>query len=316
MGKGCGYIINLFEDPGMKKSIQVLLFFSIFFFLLDCSRLKAILAQKEWEGISVARLNLFVDHYGGQHIIGTISNNSSFPLRSIVMRISAKDARGKTVLQNEKGRLIDRDWFEPFLKVLFPGQSSGFDYSLSPLQGTVSEFKVEFLSAMKAEGKPANVRVRQAWVQRSRYGTSFFIGELVNDGSQPAMIEGLGVAIVGEDGRILDTNHASTLVRYLAPSQDPGDLDRGAFSIPLRGSFGSDVHCEIFLSSVTSQRLDPPAAQVVDSHLYVDANGTMHLVGVVRNLSSRSIFFPINAALLDEAGNVMDSVIGYPPITL
>jgi hypothetical protein len=268
------------------------------------------------DGITVMKLTLIEDHYGGQHIVGEIRNDASFPLKSIKLSISITDTDGETVLKDSDEKPITEDSFSPFLGILFPGQSTGFEYSLSPLTNTAAHYQVTFLSAVKMDSQQADVRIEKAHIQDSMYGTSFFIGEVVNLGSQPARVEGMGVAILGDNGQILDMNFASSLVQYLAPANDPDGLDRGTFAIPLRGSFRERVHWQTYLSSIVTTPGNVPAVKLLESRHYVDSMGYFHLVGLVSNQSSISYFFPLIGNVTDEDGNILDSVTGYLPIDL
>ena len=175
------------------------------------------------------------------------------------------------------------------------------------------DYQVSVLSAIKAEVENADVRIDQAHIQKSIYGTSFLIGEAVNHGSQPAQVEGLGAAVLGMDGQILDMSHVSDSGQYLAPAKDPNGWDRLPFAIPLHGSFGDNVQREVFLVSVITDRKQLPAIRILESRHYVDSMGYFHLIGLIENDGLNSLSFPITGSLLDENGNIMDSVEGYLP---
>jgi hypothetical protein len=264
----------------------------------------------------VTKLNLVEDHYGGQHIVGEIRNDTAFPLQSIELSISLFDFDGEPVLKDAEGKPIREDFFKPYLGVLFPGQSSGIEYTLSPLASTVADYRVTFSSAVKVDTQEADVRIEKAHIQSSMYGTSFFIGEVVNHGSLPARVEGMGVAILGDNGQILDSNSASSLVQYLAPAMDQGGMDRGTFAIPLRGSFGDLAQWQVYLSSVVTESSEVPAVKLLESRHYVDSMGYFHLVGLISNQSSTSYFLPIMGSVLDKDGIALDSVKGYMPVDL
>jgi hypothetical protein len=67
------------------------------------------------DGITVMKLTLIEDHYGGQHIVGEIRNDASFPLKSIKLSISITDTDGETVLKDSDEKPITEDSFSPFL---------------------------------------------------------------------------------------------------------------------------------------------------------------------------------------------------------
>ena len=268
------------------------------------------------KGISVTKINLFEDHYGGQHIVGEIRNDNFFPTQSIILKIRITDADGKTILKDSKGKPIKEVLFRPFLKILFPGESSGFNYSLSPMMGTAVAYEVTFSSAVKVDAERADVWIEHAQIQKSLYGTSFLIGELVNHGIQPAEIEGLGAAILNESGKVLDANAASDMVQYLAPAGDPRNMDRGAFAIPLRGSFGSDFKWEPFLSAVIAPVKPSPPLQISISNPYVDSLGYFHLAGMIENLGSNQLSFPMIGSVQDSEGTVLDATDYYLPVDL
>jgi hypothetical protein len=301
----------------MKKLVIAFAISIIIFSLVGCTGGGTIQPTESLhDGITIKKLNLIEDHYGGQHVVGEIRNDSTYPLKSIELSISLTDADGKTVLKDSRDNPIPEEFFNPFLGVLFPGQSSGFEYSLSPLASTVTDYRVTFSSAVKMDSQQADVRIEKAHFQSSMYGTSFFIGEVVNHGPQPARVEGMGVAILGSNGQILDTNFASSLVRYLAPANDPGGLDRGTFAIPLRGSFGDLAQWQTYLSSVVTETSSMLAIKVIESRHYVDSMGYFHLLGLISNQSSTSYFFPLIGTVMDKDGNPLDSIRGYLPIDL
>ena len=301
----------------MRKFFQFLSILFLLYPVLACSGIQDKHATFYlYEGISISKVNLFVDHYGGQHIVGVIRNDTAFPARFILLNISLAGTDGESVLRNSKSETIPVDLFQPFLTILFPGESSGFDYSLSPLMGTVTDYHITFSSAIKADVEKADVRIENAQIQSSMYGTSFLMGEIVNHDSQPARIEGLGVAVFGDNDLMLDTNDASNIVKYLAPMQDPDGLDRETFAIPLRGTFRNDIKWEPFLSSVVTHKRDIPGIFVMDSLHYMDAFGYFHLIGWIGNKGTSPLSFPLIASLLDEEGIVLDSIEGYLPVDL
>jgi len=301
----------------VKRFVIFLTVFLILFDLFGCAGCVKVQSKDSLnEGITITKLNLDEDHYGGQHIVGEIRNENSFPVQSIKMKVSITDANGETVLRDARNKPIPEALFNPFLNILFPGESSGFDYSLSPLASTAADYQVTFSSALKANTEKADVRIEKTHIQHSMYGTSFFMGEVVNHGSQPARVEGLGVAVLGEDGKILDTNVASSLVQYLAPAKDPDGLDKSTFSIPLRGSFGDRVQWQTYISSVITGRMNLPAVHILESHQFVDSLGYFHLIGLIGNESPIPFFFPLLGSLLEKNGDVLDSAAGYLPVDM
>ncbi len=299
----------------MKKFVILIAVFSIFLSFNGCTHGFGVQSSDSvQEGITISKLNLFEDHYGGRHIVGEIRNDTSFPVQSIDLEIAITDADRDTVLRNAEGKPIQEDIFHPFLNLLFPGESSGFDYSLSPQSNTAVSYQVIFSSAKKSTAEKADVRIEHAHIQKSMYGTSFLMGEVVNHGPQPARVEGLGVTVLGYDGQILDTNDASNSGLFLAPAKDPGGMDRISFSIPLHGSFGNDAPWEGFISAVVTEQKNIPTIHVLESHQYMDAFGFLHLVALIENGSSSPLSIPIVGSLLDKNGDVLDSVEGFLPV--
>lgn len=300
----------------MKNHGLLFVFSFIILSLIGCSISGEISSTLIHGGITVTKLTLIEDHYGEQHIIGEIRNDNSFPINDIKLKVSIYDANGSTALRDARGKPLSEDLFNPFLSILFPGESSGFDYSLSPLANTATDYRVGFDSAIKIDSQKADVRIVKAQIQKSMYGTSFFIGEITNHGSQPAEVEGLGVTIFGEDGRILDINHATSLIKYLTPAKDPTGLDRGSFVIPLRGSFGNETQWQTYISAVPTDTRKMHGVELLESTYYTDSMGYFHLVGLIANKSPVAIFLPLNGGIFDTDGNVLDSASGYLPIDL
>jgi hypothetical protein len=258
--------------------------------------------------ISVTDLNLFEDHYGGQHIVGEVHNESGSPLQSILLEIHVSDTHGHSILKNAKGAVIRHDLFQPFLKILFPGDSSGFEYTVPAINGTVAQYEVKVSSAKAIVSQKANVQIEHAAIRKSLYGTSFIVGELINYENFPVKIQGLDAAVIGQRGELLNANKANSQLFYLSAANDVNHMDRGAFAIPLRGSFDENSQWRTYLTAVLTESLKPASVSLSQTNQYADALGNFHLVGYLKNTGNLRSSILMLASLYGKDGTVLDSV--------
>ena len=266
--------------------------------------------------ITILNTSSYDDGYGTFFVIGELRNDGAVALQNIQLRITICDSEGKSILLDPFSNIIESELFSPYLDVLFPGQVSGFEYSLEAQAGTPASYEVSYFASEISSVERGNVIIENAQFLNDTYGFSYIVGELVNREVFPIQIVGLAGAVLDTDGKPISSNNTLHMVKYLSPAGSDSGRDRAPFMISMYGSFAPDTPWTTYITAIKSDFISeaPVALQVTNE--YRDTYGYYHIVGTVQNKSAEPISFYIQGGLYDSEGRVLDANYYALPIDL
>lgn len=266
--------------------------------------------------ITILNTSSYDDGYGTFFVIGELRNDGAVALQNIQLRITIRDFEGKSILVDPFSNIIESELFNPYLDMLFPGQVSGFEYSLEAQAGTPASYEISYFASEISSAVPGNVEVENAQFLNDTYGFSYIVGELVNREVFPIQIVGLAGAVLDTDGKPISSNNTLHMVKYLAAAGSHNGRDRVPFMISMYGSFAPNTSWTTYITAIKSDFIPeaPVALQVTNE--YLDTYGYYHLIGTIQNKGTEQISFYIQGGLYDSGGRVLDANYYALPINL
>ncbi len=274
------------------------------------------LSEPSSHSISILNTTSYDDGYGTFFVIGELRNDGAVALQNIQLRITTHDIKGKSILVDPFGNIIESELFNPYLDVLFPGQVSGFEYSLEAQAGTPASYEISYFASEISYAVSGNVSVENAQFLNDPYGFSYIVGELTNKEDFPVQIVGFAGAVLDTDGKPISSNKTLHLVEYLSAAGSDNGRDRAPFMISMYGSFAPNTPWTTYVTAVKSDFIPeaPVALQVTNE--YRDIYGYYHLIGTFQNKGTEQISFYIQGGLYDSEGKVLDANYYALPINL
>ncbi len=266
--------------------------------------------------ITILNTSSYDDGYGTFYVIGELRNDGVAALQNIQLRITIHDSGGKSILMDPFSNISESELFSPYLDMLFPGQVSGFEYSLAAQAGTPANYTVDFVTAVASMAVRGNIRVENAQFLNDPYGFSYIVGELVNLEDFPIRLGGLAGGVLDADGKPISSSKTLHMVEYLDPAGYGAGRDRAPFMISMYGSYALDTPWKIYVNAIKENLLPsaPVALQVTNE--YRDTYGYYHVIGTAQNLGDEQLSFLIQGGLYESNGKVLDANYYELPINL
>jgi hypothetical protein len=239
---------------------------------------------------------------GGYWVItGLVINKTDQAVDSLEIEIEVFDA-------NDKSLYKETTWSD--LYTLAPGSTSPFSLWVSEDDITDPDHYVAtIVGQSQSDASAANVEIVKVTEVTDDYGYVYLTGEVVNNGSEPALVNGLAGAIFDAAGELVTGESSGVYMHYI----DPGDS--GPFRISITAPADADLSdYTIYVdASVTEQANYYDFAFGETQANYLDSFGNFHLVGNLTNSATETLNVSMIAALLDADGNVIDVASGYIP---
>jgi len=257
--------------------------------------------------VSIVDSVSYTDSGGYYHVAGAVQNNSDIDITNVQLTLEVKDASGKSLLQDTSGNSVDSLAITPFFTVLTPGEVSPFDYYMDTKSGTPASYNLSVTGHAQGSTTRANVVVSNVQTFTDNLGTTYIVGELVNQGSTAAQVKTLSGALVDASGKVLAANNSLNLVEYLGPSGSANNTDRGPFEIAIDGPVSNVANFVTYVEANTTDTESQVPVDITYTNGYTDAMGGYHLVGTVTNKSNTSIHFAIQGGLYAADKTVLDA---------
>jgi hypothetical protein len=258
--------------------------------------------------VSIVDSVSYTDGGGFYHVTGAVRNNTDIDITSVQLTLVVKDANGKSLLQDASGNSVDDLTIKPFFDVLQPGETSPFDYYLDTKAGTPAGYNLSVTGHAQGNATRANdVVVSNVQTFTDSIGTTYIVGELINQSSTAALVKTLAGALVDASGKVLAANNSLDLVEYLGPAGSANNTDRGPFEITIDGPVSNVAKYVTYVEADTTDEQSQVPVDITFTNGYTDALGGYHLVGTVDNKSTASIHFAIAGGLYAADKSVLDA---------
>ncbi len=239
---------------------------------------------------------------GGYWVItGLVLNKTDDAVDGIEIEIEVFDA-------NDNSLYKETTWSD--LYTLAPGKASPFSLWIS--EDDLSEpdhYVATIVGQSQSSSEYANLEIVNMVTAMDEYGYYYVTGEIVNNGSEPASINGVAGALFDSNEELVTAESSGIYAHYI----DPGD------SGPFRVSITTPPDAElttyvIYVDSEVTDQADYYDFEFGETHAnYMDSFGNFHLVGQITNNAEETLNVSTIAALLDADGKVIDVSSGYLP---
>lgn len=300
----------------MKRSFVSLLLGIILMVLAQIGQQTVALAEAAKQEVTVTNIHGYQDadgFFSYYHIVGSVQNGADTAVNNIELALTAKDAEGKTLLRDYSGNPVESIIINPILWTLEPGQSSPFAYSFSLDNGQPQTFDVELINYATTEARAVQVEVQHGQMVSGDDGLIYITGELVNLGDTRLDIKGLAGAALDKDNNVVAANTYQAGTGYLAPAGDARSNDRIPFRFSLIGPAPTAETWAVYADASPAQAEEVIPLELSEPNTYVDAEGSVHVVGSVTNQAEDTVELYLLAGLYAEDGTVLDAqVISLP----
>ncbi|MEJ2746331.1 MAG: FxLYD domain-containing protein [Anaerolineae bacterium] len=246
--------------------------------------------------LTIADLQGYEDMFGNLHIVGLLTNNSARAVDGVEVEIDVRDAAGNSLY-------TDLAWMS--LYRIAPGETTPFRLGVYDDLTGVDSFAANIVGQSVANIERADIAVRGVVRTVDDDGNIHVTGEVVNNGSEPAAINGVAAATFDGTGTIATADSAIVNIGYLEPGES------GPFRIymygPAKGTEDIVDHAVYVDATVTSPETAWPLTFAEGSRVYVDRYDDVHLVGEVTNAGEEILDVRLLAAFYDADGNVLDA---------
>ena len=256
-------------------------------------------------GMDTSVTNVFTDTIDYRHVVGTVTNNSSFTYDFINVCTAHYDNSGKVVRTG-------LDFLRP--DTLGPGQSGKFNASADSVGAGIVSDRVWVDAGYTDEPPPplGSITVRNsAWYVDDFFGDIEIVGEVVNNvGSDVAFVE-ITANAYSASNTLLTTESGFSCVMSMAPGTD-SPFDIFIFDPPA----GID-HIDLSVTGLTEAPFlffDPPVVGLdpTITNVFTDFIDFRHIVGTVTNNSSFTYdFINVCVAFYDGSGDVVRTGLDF-----
>ncbi|MBM4422503.1 MAG: hypothetical protein FJ030_03815 [Chloroflexi bacterium] len=252
---------------------------------------------------------------GGWRLMGEVANNSDSAASSLSLNIEWFDSSGAS-LGSDTGYILTTN--------VAPGESSPFLYNIYDAGVPVASFAAEVTEFTTLQDlSRASFDIEHAVLTVDEFGDFHCTGELVNNGSVSASLEGLAAAIVDSSGALVSADSYWAVARHLEPgARTPFRISPLGFS----GAAASAYSCSVYVDAVTADPIGLSPVAFVDTNgdgdngndilFYIDAFGSSHLVGEITNNGSEPMAVQLIAGLYNANGETIDADFASAPIAL
>ncbi|MCP4426976.1 MAG: hypothetical protein GY803_21000 [Chloroflexi bacterium] len=255
--------------------------------------------------LMVEALQGYEDMFGNLHIIGLATNRSARAVDGIEVEIDILDAVGNSLY-------TEMAWTS--LYKIAPGETTPFRLAVYEELSGADSFSATIVGQSVAEIERADIEVRGTTLTVDDDGNVHITGEIVNNGSEPAAINGVAAATFDGAGEIVTADSSIVNIGYLEPGES------GPFRVYMYGpSKGADAIVDhiVYVDAIATL---PETAWALtfpeEGHIYIDRYDDVHLVGEVTNDGSEILDVRLLAAFYDADGNVLDADTFSLPLDL
>lgn len=251
------------------------------------------------EGLQIVTEVGFTDAGGTTHVIGEVENTGQVPLRPVEIACAFYDAAGATLAERETRALVD---------ILYPGERAPFKLSLLSPPPAIASYAVSARGAATNETPLTGIAFVQDQATMDEDDMTI-VGEIVNNGEQPAYRVSIAATILDGSGALIDVGAARAERTLLLPGES------SPFKIYVGDAGGMpDHYALIAYGERASPEAIAAAAQIeLDSAVRCPAgDDRLVLCGEVTNRSTdNATYVKAIAAYYDAAGNVIDADWSY-----
>lgn len=303
----------------MKRSFTSLVFVVMLMVITLAGQPPVALADEAKQEVAVTNVHGYQDadsFFSYYHIVGSVQNNADTAVNKVELALTAKDAEGKTMLRDYSGNPVESITINPILWTIEPGQASPFAYSFSLDNGQPAAFAVELLNYQTTEARETQVEVQHGQMVTGDNGMVYLTGELVNLGKTRLDIKGMAGAALDKDNQVVAANTYEAGAGYLAPAGDARGNDRIPFRFMLTGPAPTAENWAVYVDASPAQAEEIIPLELSEPYTYVDAAGSVHVVGSVINKTEDTIELYLLVGLYAADGTVLDAEVITLPYAL
>ncbi len=255
--------------------------------------------------LEVAAIHGYEDKYGTLYVVGLLTNHSQRGMDAVEVEIEIRDAAGASLYKDVAWTALYR---------IAPGETTPFQLMVYDDLTGVDSFTATVVGQSTAELNRPPVSVQGVVRSIDDNGNVHLTGQVVNNGSQPIVINGVAAATFDEAGEIVTADSAIVTTGYLEPGAS-GPFRVFAYG-PAEGLDSIADHA-IYVDALPTSPEDPWALTFSEENrVYVDRYDDVHLVGEVTNTSDKNLDIRLLAAFYDADGNVLDADTFSIPLDL
>jgi hypothetical protein len=248
--------------------------------------------------IDITDVSWFQEPDGAWRVVGMMHNNSSQPISKVLIGALTKKKNDELVYPDgPKGETIGA-----YPSHLLPGEQAPFSAWIKREIPTLDHFTIEkklCVIADPAERLQLQERGGQLLVDDA--GLAHVTAEVVNPGSQTALINDMMVGVFDSSDHLISAVDAEVTPRILAPGES-GPI-RATLALPPGGAAQVKSY-KLYMDPLTTEAAPELLDAQKDLHVnvqYLDTAGHFHLVGQITNSGTKPLMVSVQATVYTDA---------------
>jgi hypothetical protein len=254
--------------------------------------------------IDITDVSWFQEPDGAWRVVGMMHNNSSEPIAKVLIGALTKKKDDELVYPDgPKGETIGA-----YPSHLLPGEQAPFSAWIQREIPGLDHFSIDKKLCVIADpAERVQLRERGGQVLVDDNGLAQVIAEVVNPGSQTALVNSMMAGIFDSSGKLITAIDAEVAPRILAPGES-GPV-RVTLALPPDGAArlkSYKLYMDALVTEPPSKLLDAQTDVQVHAQYFDDA-GHFHLVGQITNAGTAPLMVSVQATVyadLDKAAVV------------
>ncbi len=244
--------------------------------------------------VDMTGVHWFREPDGAWRVVGMMQNNSSQPISKVFMGVMTKNKNDEYVYPDgPKG-----EDFSAYPLNLLPGNQAPFSAWIKREIPGLDHFSIEKEFCVVAEpAERLQLQERGGRLLVDDNGLAHVTLDVVNPGSQTALINGMMVGIFDLSDRLISAVDAQITPRILAPGEN-GPV-RATLALPPGGAAqvkSYKLYMDALVSESASKILDVEKDVRVNAQ-YLDTAGHFHLVGQITNSGTQPLMVSVQATV-------------------
>lgn len=251
----------------------------------------------EADKIDIAEVHWFREPDGAWRVVGMMHNNSPHPIAKVITGVETFDKNGKPA--NPGG--AEGEDVSAYPLNLLPGGQAPFTAWIKREIPNLDHFVIEKDDCVVTE--PAErIQVQERggrWLVDDA-GLAQVSAEVFNPGPQPALVNGMMVAVFDASDKLLTADYANVTPRILAPGES-GPV-RATLALPPGGTAqikSYKLYMDALVVAPSPTLLDAQKDIRVETETIDDA-GHFHLVGTITNSGSKNLMASVQATVYTD----------------
>lgn len=251
-------------------------------------------------GLEILETRLVEAYPGNGYAVGLVRNNNDYTVSDISLDV---------VIETSSGEQITAETAYVYSTFLGPGESGAFQvYYYDPDEDPAANVTAEIAGASyEAQGKyNPSLELADETLFISDGGYVAISGHLTNTGTEAVTLSLSGVLHHGEE--LLGAAYVSGHASILGPGEQTAfRIEFGPLPPDLRPA-DEQYDYVMLVDARTTELPGSSPVKIAEAHnYYIDTYGGVHLVGQLVNEGDQPVVVSLNAALLDDAGLVLDA---------